>query len=97
MSLFKNGIDYLAPGKKIEIGLFITHGMGESAKQSLNINVTYKDSTGKKHNESFLLNLSKWVDFYQDETPMAKAAESLSQIASEIGKVLGDLEYRSRR
>lgn len=94
LSIFKYGIDYLAPGRKIEIELFITHGMGDAARKTLEISVNYKDSRKKKQRKSFFLDLSKWVNFHQDETPAAKAAESLKKISSEIGSVLINLSHR---
>ena len=81
MSIFKDGIDYLGPGKKIEIGLFITHAMGELLNKSLEITVYYKDSTNGKHKDSFILNFCKWENFRQDEIPIISVANSLKSIA----------------
>lgn len=94
MSIFKKGIDYLAPGKKIEIPLFITHGMGDASEKTLTIFVTYEDSMRKKYDDSFPLNLSKWVDFSQEDTPIAKTAKSVEKIASKIESVLLNLRRR---
>lgn len=64
------------------------------ARKTLEISVNYKDSRKKEQRKSFFLDRSKWVDFHQDETPAAKAAESLKKICSEIGTVLTNLSHR---
>ena len=88
LKLFKSGIDYLGPGKKIDLGLFSTHSMGDLKNQTLNISVSYKDAMNESYKETFILDFSKWVDFYQDENPIMSAADSLKRIATEIHRVL---------
>ena len=88
LSVFKNGIDYLGPGKKIELGLFSTHSMGDLINHTLNISVDYIDAMNGKYKDTFLLDFNKWVDFYQDENPIMSAADSLKKIATEIHRVL---------
>jgi len=60
--VLKNGIDYLPPGKKVEIFLFMTNTMEQSfspsmlkiSEESLDITVTYRDSVNAKHEENVL-------------------------------------------
>ena len=85
MSIFKNDIDYLGPGKKIEIPLFSAFGAENLPQKSLKITVTYKELP---KGETFDLEFTKWAGFYQDEPPIVSAAESLKSIASEIQMLL---------
>lgn len=88
MSIFKDGIDYLGPGRKIEIPLFFTHSMGELKDKSLDLSVKYNDSNGTSHPHTFQLDFKKWIDFHQEENPIVSASDSLKTIALEIHRVL---------
>ncbi len=58
IGIFKNGVNYLPPGKKIEIFLFQTSVIPNLSVKSLNISVSYADPIEKRHEESFFLNLT---------------------------------------
>lgn len=88
MSIFKDGIDYLGPGRKIEIPLFFTHSMGELKEKSLDLSVEYNDSNGTSIPHTFQLDFKKWIDFHQEENPIVSASDSLKTIALEIHRVL---------
>ena len=89
ISIFKNGIDYFPPGRKIEINLFYTTDMEELLGESLNITVTYKDSRGIEVPEkSYDMSFDQWERFSQSVSPNATAALSLKTIANEIREVL---------
>lgn len=85
IGVFKNGIDYLPPGKKIEIFLFPTSVIPKLTVKSLNLTVTYVDSVKKQHEDSFFLEFDKWSLFYQRANdPFNKIASTLDDIKRKI-------------
>ena len=82
MGIFKNGIDNLPPGKKIEIPLFHTQKIPQ---KSLNITVTYTDSMKNKYTEAFLLEFNKWIGFRRFQSnSFQKIASSLEGIRQKL-------------
>ena len=82
MGIFKNGIDNLPPGKKIEIPLFHTQKIPQ---KSLNIAVTYTDSRKNKYTEAFLLEFNKWIGFRQIQSnSFQKIASTLEDIRRKL-------------
>ena len=89
ISIFKNGINYFPPGRKIEINLFYTTNMEELLGESLNLTATYKDSRGIEVPEkSYSMRFDQWERFSNYVSPNATAALSLQTIANEISEVL---------
>ena len=78
IGVFKNGIDYLPSGKKIEILLFYTTHIQTLPVKFLNITVSYVDSMGKQCEDSFFLEFNKWIGFNQ------RINDPLNKIASEL-------------
>ena len=96
IGIFKNGIDYLPPGKKIEIGLFITHAMGNAGEKPLEIITTYKDSSKEEYRETYILDIGKWESFQQEQEPFADASRALGNIAWDLSSILRELSRRTR-
>jgi len=101
--ILKNGIDYLPPGKKVEIFLFTTNTMEQSfspgmltiSEEWLDITVTYKDSVNAKHEESFQLEFNQWDRYgLAENNPVADIADTLKvQIAENLSEIKRILEY----
>lgn len=97
--ILKNGIDYLGPGKKLEIFLFYSQHMFQHvygtnkpiSEHSIDITVKYKDTTNRKKEKSFLLTFDKWEkygDFEND--PVSQIARTLDE---RIAETLQEIEW----
>lgn len=85
MGIFKNGIDYLPPGRNIEMPLFHTQSIPKMPKKSLNITVTYTDSMEIKYKEAFVLEFNKWIGFRQiQKNSLDKIASVLDDISRKL-------------
>ena len=85
IGVFKNGIDYLPPGKKIEIFLFYTTHIQKLPVKSLNFTVSYVDSMGKQCKDSFFLEFNKWIGFTQRiNDPLNKIVNELDGIRRKL-------------
>ena len=81
IGIFKNGIDYLGPEKKLEIPLFFTYSTEGLPDQPINIVATYEDSVKTKHTESFSLKFKQWEDYRHFER------DALDQIADKLADI----------
>ena len=90
--ILKNGIDYLGPGKKLEIFLFYSQHMFQYvyetnkpiSEHSIDITVKYKDSTNRKKEKSFLLTFDKWEGYGDFESdPISQIGRTLEERIAE--------------
>ena len=106
--IIKNGIDYLGPGKKIEIFLFMSHMMRQDSmvpnrppilEERLDITVTYQDSMKKERKEEFLLEFKQWEDYGNSESqPIAEIADFLkTQVADTLDEIKRYLQYKEKQ
>ena len=101
--ILKNGIDYLPPGKKVEIFLFMTNTMEQSfshdmltiSEESLDITVTYRDSVNAEHEKNFQLEFNQWGRYgLSENNPVADIADTLKvRIAEDLSEIKRILEY----
>ena len=61
IGIFREGFDYLLPGKNFELPLCTIQNVESLPQQTLTFTVTYKDSVQKKYKTSFSLNLTQWT------------------------------------
>lgn len=105
--ILKNGIDYLPPGKKVEIFLFMTNTMEQSfspgmltiSEESLDITVTYRDSVNTEHEKNFQLEFNQWDRYgLSENNPIADIADTLKvRIADDLSEIKRILEYALER
>ena len=106
--IIKNGIDYLGPGKKIEIFLFMSPMMRQDSmvpnrppilEERLDITVTYQDSMKKERKEEFLLEFKQWEDYGNSESqPIAEIADFLkTQVADTLDEIKRYLQYKEKQ
>ena len=88
ISIFRNGIDYLPPGRKIEMSLFYTDRIDDLSTDTLSLTADYTDSRGKSYLMDFNLKFNQWENFSQSVSPNSSAAQSLGKIAQDIERVL---------
>ena len=101
--ILKNGIDYLPPGKKVEIYLFTTNTMEQSfspgmltiSEELLDVTVTYKDSVNAEHKEKFQLEFNQWDRYgLSKNNPVADIADTLKvRIAEDLSEIKRILKY----
>ena len=105
--IIKNGIDYLGPGKKIEIFLFLSYIMRQDSmvpnrppilEEVLDITVTYQDSMKKERKEKFLLEFKQWENYGQNENqPIAEIADFLKhEVAETLNEINRYLQYKDK-
>ncbi|MDE0327135.1 MAG: hypothetical protein OXN27_24685 [Candidatus Poribacteria bacterium] len=91
--IFKEGIDYLGPGNKIQIFLFWTHYLSNLPTQSLNIIVKYKGCKPKS-GKPFLLDFNMWEGVGQQFTQLEPIAEIEKIMREDIAKTLRGIEQQ---
>ena len=69
---FKNGINYLGAGYKVETYLFHIVQRDKLSKKPLNITVVYKDSTDTKEKKSFVFEFGNWENASQFISPQKR-------------------------
>jgi len=94
--IFKEGIDYLGPGNKIQIFLFWTHCLSNLPTQSLNIIVKYKGCK-PKGGEPFLLDFNVWEGVGQQFTQLEPIAEIEKIMREDIAKTLRGIEQQLKK
>ena len=95
ISVFKNGINYFPPGRKIEIPFFFATQREDLLEESLNLAVTYKSSKGKFPRKCFNLEFDQWEDYTQPLAANVAIAGSLKKIQNNITEFLRGIERRS--
>ena len=100
--ILKNGINYLPPGKKVEIFLFMTNTMEQNfspgmltiSEESLDITVTYRDSVNAEHQKNFQLEFNQWDRYgLSENNPVADIADTLKvRIADDLSEIKRILE-----
>ena len=96
-SIIKNGIDYLPPGKKFEIFMFMTASISYISEQSLDITVRYKDLADTEYEKNFVLEYSKWEGFgrhFVERQPINEIADTLKDFEQELRGYLRTLRKR---
>ena len=88
ISIFRNGIDYLPPGRKIEMRLFDTDRIDDLSTDTLSLTTAYKDSRKETYSRDFNLKFNQWENFSQSVSPNSSAAQSLAKIADNVGRAL---------
>ena len=91
--IFKQGIDYLGPGNKVQIFLFWTDDLPKLPTQSLIITVNYKDCEPKNGIE-FLLDFTMWDGVGQQFTQLEPIAEIEKVLKGDIAKALKGIEKK---
>ena len=91
--IFKQGIDYLGPGNKVQIFLFWTHHLPTLPTQSLTITVNYKDCEPKNGIE-FLLDFTMWEGVGQQFTQLEPIAEIEKVLKEDIAEALKGIERK---
>ena len=84
---YKNGIDYLGCGHKIETFLFSTHDIPHKISvrfnHPMNITVTYKDSADTEYKKTFSFDFHDWENTKHFISPQSDdTAKALEKIAS---------------
>lgn len=91
--IFKQGIDYLGPGNKVQIFLFWTHCLPKLPTQSLTITVNYKDCE-PKNGIKFLLDFTMWEGVGQQFTQLEPIAEIEKVLKGDIAEALKGIERK---
>ena len=91
--IFKQGIDYLGPGNKVQIFLFWTDDLPKLSTQSLTITVNYKDCKPKNGKE-FLLDFTIWEGVGQQFTQLEPIAEIEKVLKGDIAEALKGIERK---
>ena len=91
--IFKQGIDYLGPGNKVQIFLFSTDDLPTLPTQSLTITVNYKDCEPKNGIE-FLLDFTMWEGVGQQFTQLEPIAEIEKVLKEDIAEALKGIERK---
>lgn len=93
--IFKEGIDYLGPGNKIQIFLFWTHHLSSLSTSSLKIIVKYQGCKPKS-GKAFLLDFNMWEGVGQQFTQLEPIGEIERIMREEIAVTLRGIEQQLR-
>ena len=91
--IFKQGINYLGPGNKVQIFLFWTADLPELPTQSLTITVNYKDCKPKNGIE-FPLDFTVWEGVGQQFSQLEPIAEIEKVLREDIAEALKGIEQK---
>ncbi|MBN1618662.1 hypothetical protein JW887_04980, partial [Candidatus Dojkabacteria bacterium] len=90
LNIFKNGINYLAPGQKIQFLCTDMEDDFETKKDlSVNIEVKYTNISKKKYKSTFILDFSQYLGIYQVGKP------PLEEIEKHLKRIQKDLNHFS--
>ena len=89
---YKNGIDYLGCGHKIETFLFSTHDTSHKISvrfnHPMNITVTYKDSANTEYNKTFTFEFQDW------ENVKHFISQQNGEVTNELKKIANILQQK---
>lgn len=91
--IFKQGIDYLGPGNKVQIFLFWTTEIPDLSTQSLTITVSHNDCKPEK-DIKFLLDFTMWEGVGQQFKELEPIAEIEQTLKEDIAKSLSDIAQK---
>ena len=91
--VFKQGIDYLGPGNKVQIFLFWTKEIPDLSTQSLTITVSHNDCEPEK-DIKFLLDFTMWEGVGQQFKELEPIAEIEQTLKNDIAKSLKDIAQK---
>lgn len=97
LGFIKNGLKYLAPNQKIQFFLTnMAENFEEKIKSRFEIKVTYKNSVGKKYEDTYLIDFSSLEGLHQlGKPPIYRIAKSVENIQKDIHRIYWDFHKLS--
>jgi hypothetical protein len=89
MGFFKYGINYLAPGKKVDSFLTsMNEDFGHKKDAQINVEITYENANKKIFKDTFLVDMSLYENILQlGRPPLNEIAKNTSSIKKSIDKI----------